>query len=87
MANAKEKILLTSMLSKQTFVFNIEVGGIKERGDKSEYDSLTTKIVIPIKNLTSYSRLQQLTKENLSNAFLKLYGQKYKDLEVQYVVH
>jgi len=87
MANAKEKILLTSMLSKQTFVFNIEVGGIKERGDKSEYDSLTTKIVIPIKNLTSYSRLQQLTKENLSDAFLKLYGQKYKDLEVQYVVH
>jgi len=87
MANAKEKILLTSMLSKQTFVFNIEVGGIKERGDKSEFDSLTTKIVIPIKNLTSYSRLQQLTKESFSDAFLKMHGQKYKNLEVQYVVH
>lgn len=87
MANAKEKILLTSMLSKQTFVFNIEVGGIKERGDKSEFDSLTTKIVIPIKNLTSYSRLQQITKESFSDAFFKMHGQKYKNLEVQYVVH
>lgn len=69
MANVKERILLTSMLSKQTFVFNIEVGGIKD-SEKSEYNNLNTKTVIPIKNLSSYSRLQQLTKENLSDAFL-----------------
>ena len=65
------------MLPKQSFVFNIEVGGIKDRGDKSEYDQLTTKTVISIKNLSSYSRLQLLTKENLSDAFLKLYGENY----------
>ena len=87
MASAKEKMLLTSMLPKQSFVFNIEVGGIKDRGDKSEYDQLTTKTVISIKNLSSYSRLQLLTKENLSNAFLKLYGENYQDLNVEYVVH
>jgi hypothetical protein len=87
MANAKDNILLTSMLSKQTFVLNIEVGGIKERGVEKAYDSLKTKTVIPIKNLSSYSRLKQLTKENLSDAFFKLYGHKYKDLEVLYIVH
>ena len=75
MANAKEKILLTSMLSKATFVFNIEVGGIKEIA--SEFDKLTTKTVIPIKNMSSYTRLQQLTKENLSDSFLKVYGERY----------
>jgi hypothetical protein len=62
------------------------VGGIKD-SDKSEYNNLNTKTVIPIKNLSSYSRLQQLTKENLSDAFQKLHGDKYKDLEVHYVVH
>ncbi len=56
MASAKEKMLFTSMLPK-SFVFNIEVGGIQDRGDKSEFDQLTTKTIIPIKNLSSYSRL------------------------------
>ena len=28
-----------------------------------------------------------MTKDNLSDAFLKLYGETYKILEVQYVVH
>lgn len=56
MASAKEKMLFTSMLPK-SFVFNIEVGGIQNRGDKSEFDQLTTKTIIPIKNLSSYSRL------------------------------
>ena len=87
MANAKNNILLTSMLEKKTFVLKIEVGGIKERGVESAYDSITTKTVIPIKNLSSYSRLKQLTKENLSEAFFKLYGHKYKELEVLYIVH
>ena len=73
MANAREKMLFTSMLPK-SFVFNIEVGGLKDRGDKSEFDRLTTKTIIPIKNLSSYSRLVQMTKDNLFDAFLKLYG-------------
>ena len=77
------------MLPKD-FVFNIELGGIKDH-QKSEFDPLTTKTSIPIRNpslLSSYTRLIELTKNNLKQALPKAsQASQIEDVESYFIAH
>ncbi len=57
MASTKEKMLLTFMLPEH-FFFEIKVGGIVDRGDKSEFDNCSTREKYPGKFFSYYSKLK-----------------------------